>query len=144
MPWSRLRVNRPTDGALRRHSTIDPTQLRGESENNDAHHANAMIMDSMQIPGPPPVVREPVESVESLVDGASMGGLSSSAVRDRNPRQQRFSMLRFRHASDSQLSKTARDQANVPTPPMPDSEHLPYDELSRVLFNLDLNNNGSS
>ncbi len=125
MPWSRLRVNRPTDGGLRRHSTIDPTQLRIASENYDAHDANTMLTDPLQTSDPPPIVQEPVETVEALTDGAFMARPSSPAVRDRIPRQQRFSMLRFRHASDSQLSKTARDQANMFTPPMPESEHFP-------------------
>jgi hypothetical protein len=37
-----------------------------------------------------------------------------------HPKYRRFSMLRFRHASDSQLSTRARQQANAsPAPPVP-------------------------
>ena len=124
MPWSRLRVSRPTDGGLRRHSTIDPIQLRSQSENEDSHHANAMVMDSLPNLEPPLAPEQLAEPFGASLLGATTARPSSPAVRERNPKQQRFSMLRFRHASDSQLSQTARDQANMPTPPMPESEHL--------------------
>ena len=40
------------------------------------------------------------------------------------PNRQRFSMLRFRHASDPQISKTARDQLFGVIPPMPAGKPL--------------------
>ena len=133
MPWSRLRVNRSSDGSLRRHSTIDPIQLRGQSVNDFAHEANAMVMNVIPTPEPPPTAQGLAEPTNVSVDGASIVRPSSPALRERNPRQQRFSMLKFRHASDSQLSKTAREQANRPTHPMPGSEYLSDAALTIVL-----------
>jgi hypothetical protein len=45
---------------------------------------------------------------------------ASPPVQDENPKHRRFSMLKFRHASDSQLSTRARQQANAAAaPPVP-------------------------
>jgi hypothetical protein len=53
---------------------------------------------------------------------------ASPPVQDENPKHRRFSMLKFRHASDSQLSTRARQQADAAAaPPIPGREWIdPY------------------
>jgi hypothetical protein len=46
----------------------------------------------------------------------------SPPVQEESTKHRRFSMLKFRHASDSQLSTRARLESNNPPPPMPHLE----------------------
>ena len=118
MPWSRLRVNRPNDAALRRHSTLDPANISesaGSSQDVTLDH-----LDPIRSSSP---LRNSIDPAGAAND-ASFGqrALRSPST---NPRQQRFSILKFRHASDSQLAKTAKEQAATSAPPMPDGKHDP-------------------
>ena len=114
MPWSRLRVNRPSDTALRRHSTLDPANIPGDVRTRTSHDGDRDPMNPVRSTSP---LRNSIDPAGAAND-ASFG---AKPVRDPSPnrRQQRFSMLKFRHASDSQLAKTAKEQAAVPPPPMP-------------------------
>ncbi|PMD40733.1 hypothetical protein L207DRAFT_488671 [Hyaloscypha variabilis F] len=59
-------------------------------------------------------------SVESGAGSADLERSVSPPVQEENHKHRRFSMLKFRHASDSQLSSRARLQAQAePTPPVP-------------------------
>jgi len=59
----------------------------------------------------------------------------SPPVQEENHKHRRFSMLKFRHASDSQLSARARQQAQAqPVPPMP---HREYHSTPLVRYHTD-------
>lgn len=118
MPWSRLRVSKTSDQALRRHSTIDDSQLERHSENPTLNDDERLGRDAEC---PTENLKAPLDA---LANTADIGRLSTPTVQERNPRQ-RFSMLKFRHASDSQLSKTAKEHALARAPPVPASKCLP-------------------
>ncbi len=117
MPWSRLRANRPSDAALRRHSTLDPANIAG-----DARSSQDAAID------PPNLARSssPLRNSIDPTGAANDASFGEKTLRppSPNPRQQRFSVLKFRHASDSQLAKTAKEQAAMSTPPMPNGKHV--------------------
>ena len=129
MPWSRLRVNRPSDGANRRHSVVDTVlQPEDSSSVNDG---------SRQDPQPPPKAPSPLR--QSFEPSATAGDVSAGSLGQvgqdlEPPRRHRFSMLKYRHASDPQISKTAKDQASPYLPPMPAAPSIittaPTDSLS--------------
>lgn len=112
MPWSRRRVNRPNDATLRRHSTLDPANIPG-----DAHTSHDSTIDPLSTVRSSSPLRHSIDPTGAAKD-ASFG---EKSLRPPSPerRQQRFSMLKFRHASDSQLAKTAKEQAAMVPPPMP-------------------------
>lgn len=120
MPWSRLQTNGPGDmSSLRRHSTIDPTTFDLQSEQlalNDANHLGHDTADIVKSPSP---LRNSFEPPQDARATPSTETPRSPALQEQPPNRQRFSMLRFRHASDPQISKTARDQSIAPRPPMP-------------------------
>lgn len=57
------------------------------------------------------------------VDGATLDRSTSPPVQEESYKHRRFSMLKFRHASESQLSRRARDQAQAPPVPQSKSSH---------------------
>lgn len=115
MPFSRLRVNRPSDAALRRHSTLDPANIHG-----DARSSQEVVNDSLH----PARSSSPLRNSIDPAGAANDASFGEKTLRPPSPnlRQQRFSILKFRHASDSQLAKTAKEQAAASTPPMPSSK----------------------
>lgn len=125
MPWSRLRTHKAGDmGSLHRHSTVDPTMSDQEGEQmnpNDANHLGHNHHEADKSPSPlrnsfePPAYQHATLSTEKS---------NSPNTQDHPPNRQRFSMLRFRHASDPQISKTARDQSLGVIPPMPAGKPL--------------------
>ena len=120
MPWSRVQTTTIGEsGSLRRHSTMDETTLDQHYEQitpNDANHLLPDAADSVKSPSPLRNSFEPSTEEKSVVTRDS---LKSPVVQETFPNRQRFSMLRFRHASDPQMSKTARDQSLGTQPPMP-------------------------
>ncbi|KAL8829270.1 MAG: hypothetical protein Q9191_002101 [Dirinaria sp. TL-2023a] len=118
MPWSRLRVNRPSDAALRRHSTLDPANIPGDARTSTSHDGGVDPMNPVRSSSP---LRNSIDPAGAAIDDS----FGAKPLRDPSPnrRQQRSSMLKFRHASDSQLAKTAKEQATVP-PPMPNAPSI--------------------
>lgn len=120
MLWSHLRGHASSDSgeSLRRYSTVDQSQLERSSE-----YVRDNVQDSQS--DARPAVEPSYPSYSSIeqadaVDGADDSqGSSSPAVQDQLLRPRRFSRLKFRHASDSQLSRTAKDQASMNPPPLP-------------------------
>lgn len=116
MPWSRLRADRPKQSTnrRRRHSSINLPQSDGLASENFVDYDN----------GPRPDKSRPSEaspSVPILVDHEQEPnttqlpeGPPGPSRQDSSLKSQRFSLLKFRHASDSQLSRTARVQAGNP------------------------------
>ncbi len=122
MPWSRLRTNRPGDTrSLRRHSTIDPAMSGQKSEQLNPDDSNHLSPDNHEAVKSPSPLRK---SFEPHADehAAHSKDRPETPNAQEPPNRQRFSMLRFRHASDPQISKTARDQSLGTIPPMPAGE----------------------
>lgn len=120
MPWSGLRVQKPSDpgDAFVQHSVVNPYQLERRDER--ALHSEDNIMQcNCQQPGnplsPSADLTERLNAAEKVFMSGRSGG---SNTQDSHLRPQRFNMLRLRHASDSQLSKTAKSQSAAPTSPM--------------------------
>lgn len=120
MLWTHLRGHASSDsgGSFRRYSTVDQSQPERSNE-----HVRNNLQDSRSDAQPAVEPSHPnYSSIElaDAVDGAGDSqGSSSPAVQDQPLKPRRFSRLKFRHASDSQLSRTAKDQASMAPPPMP-------------------------
>lgn len=105
MPWSRLRTARSgdTDGGLRRHSTIDPLPLQSHDEHNPNRNPLRLghdVPESVKTPSP---LRKSFEP--SAVDQAASSAYTarSPMFPDQPQKRQRFSLLKYRHASDPQV-----------------------------------------
>ena len=119
MPLRGLRVNR-SEKDLHRHSTLNPG---GFSKCGDeALSANA----SAEFLAPD---RATVSHNGEPSNTAELGRASSSAdiqdpppsppIQEHTPNTRRFSIMRFRHASDPQLSAKAKEHAAGSAPPIP-------------------------
>lgn len=117
MPWSRLRVDRPSDALLRRHSTLDPANIAG-----DARSSRDAAIDPLNLVRSSSPLRNSIDPSGAANDASF--GEKTLRPPSPNPRQQRFSILKFRHASDSQLAKTAKEQAAMSTPPIPNGKQV--------------------
>ena len=105
MPWSRLRTARSGDttGGLRRHSTIDPLSFQNHEEHNPNNNAIRLgydVLESVKTPSP----------LRNSFEPSAVEQATSSIERARHPvllgqpqKRQRFSLLRYRHASDPQV-----------------------------------------
>lgn len=117
MPWSRLRANRPGGVGGRRHSVIETTLAQEGDMLDSGIGARQTPLPSAKSPSPLRNSFEPQavpDAPSSIVDRPE-----NPVLMEAPPRRQRFSMLKYRHASDPQISKTARDQTIAPAPPMP-------------------------
>ena len=130
--WSRLRLDRPSEKDLRRRTILDPippatAPTQGPQEDDGLRH-----IISSNSPRRARRMRDSVVSLNAVndivvpLDQRSPPLLELPEVTENSLRPQRFSMLRFRHASDSQLSKTAKEHAD--TPPLPLCECLYFYE----------------
>ncbi|MCJ1478143.1 hypothetical protein MMC13_006819 [Lambiella insularis] len=116
MPWNRLRLERPSERDLRRRTILDPPQ---SSIPFAPIECGVQVHEATPI-GPPRRFRDSVVSLSAVKDVPMLERPGSPLVLERIPKQRPFSMLKFRHASDSQLSRTAREQAGAAdVPPMP-------------------------
>ena len=66
-------------------------------------------------------MRGSVASLDTVNVAPAVEMAASSPSQFKTPRHHRFSMLKFRHASDSQLAKTAREHERSNAPPIPSS-----------------------
>ncbi|KAH6625731.1 protein transport protein sec73 [Boeremia exigua] len=108
----RLRPGRSEHELLKRRSTLDPAGLFRRSEKADSDSSElAPARGAVSADGgrPDPSHVRPSVSRDSHDIAAS----------PKAPASRRFSMLRFRHASDSQLSTTAKEHADRDAPPVP-------------------------
>jgi hypothetical protein len=114
-----LRVRRgPSDVDVRRHSSfaVDPTIKSQEdvvdaraSEQLDRKTSNSSFLSPFN--ASLAVIEPPDNSLHRSI---------SPPVQDETPKHRRFSMLKFRHASDTQLSTRARQEADAAAaPPVP-------------------------
>lgn len=118
----RLRPGR-SEHDLKRRSTLDPAGLFRRSEKGDKSDKSTEYLAPGRIAvsedGGRPASSDdarPSVSRESH-DSHDAHASPPASPRPQNPR--RFSMLRFRHASDSQLSTTAKEHAARDAPPVP-------------------------
>ncbi|KAL8965630.1 MAG: hypothetical protein Q9183_003755 [Haloplaca sp. 2 TL-2023] len=117
MTWNRLRGGQ--SDRRKRHSTLNLNRADGYGN----EHIDSKVGSGE------PVSLHPDETSRSVSDlvnhdhelhtSVSQGQDPSTYLQEPQIRPQRFSLLKFRHASDSQLSRTARSQAMTEQPPMP-------------------------
>lgn len=120
MPLRPLRPNR-SEKDLKRRSTLDPAGLfrRGDKLNKSAEYLadarHAASEDGGARPQSSSRLAEPRESWSANDENRP----PTPPVQEHTPLTRRFSLMRFRHASDSQLSTRAKEQAQGDTPPVP-------------------------
>ncbi|KAL1606522.1 hypothetical protein SLS60_003927 [Paraconiothyrium brasiliense] len=120
MPLRPLRPNR-SEKDLKRRSTLDPAGLfkRGDKQNKSAEYLgdarHAASEDGGARPQSSSRVDEPRESWSANDENRP----PTPPVQEPTPLTRRFSLMRFRHASDSQLSTRAKEQAAEDAPPVP-------------------------
>ncbi|KAF2875127.1 hypothetical protein BDV95DRAFT_564373 [Massariosphaeria phaeospora] len=123
MPLKALRPNR-SERDLQRRSTLDPAGLfkradkpAGANRSTEQLGAHAVDRIAVSEDGGRPIdsdVARPARSVRNH------DRPPSPPVQEPTPNTRRFSLMRFRHASDSQLSVKAKEQAaNDHAPPVP-------------------------
>jgi hypothetical protein len=120
MPWNRLRVERPSDIDVLRRSDLEPSQRP---------YSTYGLPTDIRSAGEPPRrrIRDSVVSLSAVRDQPTFDTAASPPIQDTLPvpKNRRFSMLKFRHASDSQLSKTAKEHAEAAAaPPIPACEYI--------------------
>jgi hypothetical protein len=142
MPWKSLRPN-PNDGSMsKRHSTLFTTSHFRHSEQNARPQPPRSPLSRRQSDNGPRPHMEASGHSSPLIGGADDHGRSLNATNESTPdtttlssmgstqpaRRNRFSMLRFRHASDPQLSASyARSAQMTPSvPPLPPRKSSTY------------------
>jgi hypothetical protein len=125
MPLRALRPNR-SDRDLKRRSTLDPAGLfkRGGGDTDSRFYKSTENLDPDRLAvsedGGRPPSRDVARPSLQLHDAAEPDEPPSPPVQEATPNTRRFSLLRFRHASDSQLSVKAKEHAaREPAPPVP-------------------------
>ncbi|MCJ1378963.1 hypothetical protein MMC17_002062 [Xylographa soralifera] len=115
MPWNRSRLEKPSEKDLRRRSALDPSPPVVPFSAVD-YGLQTQSKHPFDAPRP---FRDSVVSLSAVNDASVTERAGSPPVPARTPKHRPFSMLKFRHASDSQLSKTAKEQAGSEAPPVP-------------------------
>jgi hypothetical protein len=116
MPLKGLRPNR-SEHDLKRRSTLDPAGLFKRTPRNNSHPEDAAAHLA--------AARIAVSEDGGRPHSRDVGGDDvppSPPVQEATPNTKRFSLMRFRHASDSQLSVKAKEHAGAieeETPPVP-------------------------
>ncbi|MCJ1307406.1 hypothetical protein MMC25_001052 [Agyrium rufum] len=134
MPPGHLRLNQPSESDLQRRKLftrseyVPPTPEDVPLPPSDGH-TRAPSIDQQIAPlthrRRTSRLRDSIVSMNNATDGQmrEREGAVSPPVMAMTPKIRRFSMLKFRHASDSQLARTAREQAihaaKANPPPMP-------------------------
>ena len=117
----RLRAGK-SERDLKRRSTLDPVGLhlfrRGDKGDKDDRSTEYLTPERI---AQSEDGRRPASSDVARPSTATARDSQESPSASPRPAQtnRRFSMLRFRHASDSQLSITAKEHADRDAPPVP-------------------------
>lgn len=134
MPFRRRR------GKMAGHSELRHKTQATSSGNMDGSRNEDKEIDAEPVPEPPPhspskpqplsvpLTIQTEDASLSLPDRPSDSSASrpdTPLVQQETNKHRRFSLLRFRNASDSQLSLRARQQAERP-PPVPKRKHFPF------------------
>lgn len=121
MPLRSLRPNR-SERDLKRRSTLDPAGLFKRGDRDARFNKSSENLDPSRIAasedGRRPTSTDIARPSTSHDDDDSP---PSPPVQEPTPNTKRFSLMRFRHASDSQLSTKAKEQAarDEEAPPVP-------------------------
>jgi hypothetical protein len=102
---------------LKRRSTLDPAGLFRRSDKGDKDDKATEFLAPERIAVSEDGGRPASSEVARPSASRDSNKSPPDSPRPANPR--RFSMLRFRHASDSQLSTTAKEHAARDVPPVP-------------------------
>ena len=117
---ARLRSNR-SEKDLRRRSTLDPTSLFKRADKSHLTRSNEHLADgrfAASEDGARPTSTD-LAPQSRTVNHNHDNRPPSPPVQDHTPMTRRFSLMRFRHASDSQLSVKAKEHADHDAPPVP-------------------------
>ncbi|KAL8780621.1 MAG: hypothetical protein Q9194_000812 [Teloschistes cf. exilis] len=117
MPWNRLRAGQ--FDSLRRHSTLNLDRPDPHHQEYYENELKAREPASLPPDAAFKSVSDLMNDDHKLHTSRSQGQSPSPYTQEPQPRPQRFSLLKLRHASDPQLARTARDQAMSDRPPMP-------------------------
>ena len=125
MPWNRLRTA-PSDNRRRQSALhLKPEEDPGHEPDGTADSRR----EPDSLPAASPSLSTCMDQGNALHTSVSHGHVPPPNGQDSPQiKSQRFSLLKFRHASDSQLSRTAREQAMMPTQPMPTGKSSPPQE----------------
>ena len=115
MLWNRRRFDRPSENDLHRRSALASPAYSTQSKPVDFSPQAERAHNTE----PPMGMRDSVVSLDTVNIASTVEPALSSPSQARTPRHHRFSMLKFRHASDSQLSKTAKEHGRSNVPPVP-------------------------
>lgn len=104
-------------------STLDPAGLFNRSAKGDKADKSTEYLAPERFAVSEDGGRPVSSEMERLQPSATRDSGRSPPASPRPSQNRRFSMLRFRHASDSQLSTTAKEHARdaPPVPPVPAS-----------------------
>lgn len=136
IPGFSRRKGHASDLDIRRHSfystesASNPTVIDGRASEQIPRRPSAAEFLS---PSSAAVNPSPLITRTSVDDGSGLEERAvSPPVQEETPKHHRFSMLKFRHASDSQLSTRARLQAQT-APPIPHRKmHAPHASCSML------------
>ena len=135
MPWTRLRTGPPD--SRRRQSALQLNSPEGPDNGPDRIGHDTREPDFLTAASPS--VSTFMHQENALHTSLSHGQDPSSNAQDLSrTKSQRFNLLKFRHASDSQLSRTAKEQSMV-REPMPAGKSTPTresDSLKQRSFRL--------
>ncbi|EUC38346.1 hypothetical protein COCCADRAFT_900 [Bipolaris zeicola 26-R-13] len=111
MPLRSLRPNR-SERDLKRRSTLDPAGLFRRAD-KDSHFAKSTdnLDSTTRIAASEDGYRPTSSDMARPSTGHDADSPPSPPVQEHTPNTRRFSLMRFRHASDSQLSTRAKEQA---------------------------------
>ncbi|ORY15213.1 hypothetical protein BCR34DRAFT_192494 [Clohesyomyces aquaticus] len=120
MPLKGLRPNR-SERDLQRRSTLDPAGLfrRGDKNKSSERLAPGDRIAVSEDGGRPTSSDVARPSWPAGSDNGNDNPPPTPPIQEHTPNTRRFSLMRFRHASDSQLSIKAKEQAAENAPPVP-------------------------
>lgn len=112
MPFLRRRGNLASETDIRRHSVFDTPRQSNDNDENCPPSPSKPQMPSIEYSNP---LSQQLSHASEFPDSSAE---STSMQTDSSSRFRRFSLLRYRNASDPQLSLRAKQQAEKP-PPVP-------------------------
>lgn len=122
MPLRALRPNR-SERDLKRRSTLDPAGLFKRADRDSRFFKSTEDISPPRVAASEDGGRPTSSDVARPSLSAGDDGPPSPPVQQHTPNTRRFSLMRFRHASDSQLSTKAKEHAaqhdDPPPPPVP-------------------------
>lgn len=127
MPFLRRRGIMASESDMRRHTVIDhdPASKQPAARPDSSPDLPSGLgpvpengPPALAVPAPPATPpSDPRSSFSSLITTPTVNRPASPPIQEESTRHVRFSMLRFRNASDSQLAAKARQYAAAEKPP---------------------------